>query len=264
MHEKLTAIVITKNEEKRIERCLESIQWADEILVIDNMSEDQTASVARRHGCTVIQHPQTSFGGQRNIGIRNASHEWILHLDADEVVPASLRDEIKSRALAPNCPYDAFALTMRIYFIGKPMLHGDWHSRNKKIRLARKEKGLFTETVHERLIVEGKVGILQETIDHYSLPSIANYLEKLNRYTDADVTELSPREQSYPLLIGCLLRPLKRFVGNYFIRGGWLDGSHGFILSVLEAMYQFSIFAKKWELERRMPKQAPSHHADQF
>lgn len=250
MPEKLTAIIITKNEESRLERCLQGVRWADEVIVVDDFSEDRTVEIAGQYGCKVIQHLQTSFGGQRNIGIRKASNEWILHLDADDIVSEELRREIVSKALQSGSPFDAFAVTRRMYFLGKPMLHGDWHLRNKQIRFARREKGWFTETVHERLVVEGRVGELKEPIDHYSIPSISNYIEKMNRYSDEEVLQLSDRESAYSLLTGCVMRPLKRFIGNYVVRAGFLDGTRGFILSAMEAMYQFAIFAKKWEIQQ--------------
>ena len=164
MRPKISALIITRNEELRLERCLKSLQWVDEIVIVDNFSEDRRIEIAARYGCHIIQNKQISFGGQRNIAIQNANGHWMFHLDADEVVPPELQKEIQSRVLDMDEGCVAYTLVMRIYFLGKHMKHGGWYTDSKKIRLTKKGSGWFKETVHEGFIPNGKVGNLNQEI----------------------------------------------------------------------------------------------------
>ena len=241
-------MVITHNEAERLGTCLASHTWADEIVVVDAESTDRTVEVAREFTDRIMVRPWPGFAAQKNFAADQARHEWILSVDADEEVSAELRAEIVG-VLAGDPAAAGYALPRRNIFWGRWIRHGglypDW-----QVRLFRRGRGRFVErAVHESVEVAGEVRRLGSPLIHRSYDSVAQFLERANRYSSLAAEELARGgARAGPVLL--VLRPLARFAAMYLLRGGFLDGTPGFLLAGLYAYYVFIRAAKVWEKTR--------------
>jgi glycosyltransferase involved in cell wall biosynthesis len=241
-------VVITRNEAGRLGTCLTSLTWADEIVVVDAESTDRTVEIARGFTDRVVVRPWPGFAAQKNFAAEQARSDWILSVDADEEVSPELRAEIAG-VLGERAAGDGFALPRRNIFWGRWIRHGglypDW-----QVRLFRRGRGRFVErAVHESVEVAGPVGRLQSPLIHRSYDSVAQFLERANRYSSLaadDLVRSGARSGPTPLV----LRPLGRFATMYLLRRGFLDGTPGFLLAGLYAYYVFIRSAKVWERTR--------------
>lgn len=242
----LSVIVLTLNEERNIGDCLESVRWADEIIVADSGSTDRTVEIARRYTDRVLTISWAGYGAARNTAIAHATGEWILWLDADERVSPELAEEVRGVLRDVACPFDGFMVARRAYFLGRWIRHSGWYP-SRVLRLFRRGKGTFTETqVHERLELSGRVSTTRNDILHYTDPDLDHYLAKFNRYTTLAVADLEAAGRR-PAITDLLVRPPFQFFKMYALRGGFLDGLHGLILAVLSSAYVFVKYAKLWE-----------------
>ena len=244
MTPRLSVTVITWNEEERLRRCLESVTWADEIVVVDAGSDDKTVEIARGFTDHVVVRPWEGFAPQKNFAIARATGDWILSLDADEEVPAELAAEIRRVIAAPTA--DGFSVARRNIFWGRWVRHGLLYP-DRQMRLFRRGRGRFVERqVHESVEIDGTVGRLAGALEHRSYRDVADFIARTNRYTTlaADEWIRSGRPIRRSDLV---LRPLGRFVSMYVVHGGWLDGWRGFLLAALYAYYVFVRSAKVWE-----------------
>jgi glycosyltransferase involved in cell wall biosynthesis len=249
MRPRLSVVVITLNEEERLRACLDSVAWADEIVVVDAESQDKTGQIAREFTDHVLVRPWPGFAAQKNFGVEHASGDWILSLDADEEVSRELREDTM-RVLAQAEAADGYAVPRRNLFLGQWIRHGglypDW-----QVRLFRRGRGRFLEReVHESVQVSGRVGRLRGHIVHRSYRGVADFFERANRYSTLAADELvrgSARVRAGELLA----RPLGRFLAMYLLKLGFLDGRKGLLLAALYAYYVFMRTAKVWEASRR-------------
>jgi glycosyltransferase involved in cell wall biosynthesis len=242
---RLSVTVITRNEEARLCTCLESVRWADEIVVVDAESEDGTVGVAREFTDHVVVQPWEGFGRQKNFAIERATGDWILSLDADEEVSAELRADI-GRVLDGDRTAAAYAVRRRNIFWGKWVRHGrlypDW-----QVRLFRRGQGRFVERdVHESVDVTGAVGRLSGALVHRSYRDAADFIERANRYTSLAAAEWV-RQGHRAGLRDLVLRPFGRFFSMYVLHRGFLDGWRGFLLAALYAYYVLIRSVKIWE-----------------
>jgi glycosyltransferase involved in cell wall biosynthesis len=222
---KLSVVIITLNEAHAIEDCLRSVEFADEIIVLDSGSSDGTPEICRRYTPHVFETDWPGFGIQKNRAINKATGDWILNLDADERVSPELADEI--RKAVESRQYDGFDIRFSCSFLGRVLKHGDW-GRTRNLRLVRRGRGRFTESeVHEQLVVEGSVGQLNATIIHHSMDSLEELLEKINRYSSCGAAEKRKRSQKSSLG-KALSHGSWTFFRSYFLRRGFLDGQEGF------------------------------------
>jgi glycosyltransferase involved in cell wall biosynthesis len=230
----LSVIIITKNEQKVIGRCLDSVAWADEIVVVDSGSSDDTVAICKNYGAKIeIASDWRGFGPQKNRALALASGDWILSLDADEWVDAALRAEIQNIILNPAGKL-AFSIPRRSSFCGRWMRHSGWWP-DRVIRLFRRGHGQFSDApVHEKLIVQGALGQLRNPILHEAIVDIEDALEKMNRYSSAGAQSMWGQNRR-ATLFGALWHGLWTFVRTYFIRAGFLDGKEGFMLAVSNA-----------------------------
>lgn len=249
--EALSVVIITKDEEDKIARCLESVKWADEIVVVDDLSEDRTIEVCQRFGVKVISHKSYgNFDRQRNIGIDNATGCWILQMDADEIVPEGLRKEIQKIMDSTNNRFVAYKIRRQNFFLGRFMEHGGWFIYYTK--LFRKDSARYVgKSVHETLQVNGEVGTLNEPIKHFPFSSIKQFIDRQNFYTSVEARlmyedngRLPKRTVNYNLII----RPLKLFWKIYVKKRGFRDGMHGFLFSILNSWIHFLRWTKYWEI----------------
>lgn len=231
----LSVTIITRNEAANIEACLESVQWVAEIIVVDQFSEDGTAAIAERLGARVFQEPWHGFGRQKNIAIEKARGPWILSLDADERVTPPLRREIEE-VLGRHDPFAGHLIARKNFFCGRWIRHGGWYP-DYNLRLFRKETGRFQERpVHEKLVVTGPVARLKNPMEHYTYSSVADYLERLERYSRLGARELAAGtgKAGWTALA---FRPLFTFARMYLLKRGFLDGREGFLLAWSYAYY---------------------------
>ena len=242
---RLSVVVITYNEEDRLRRCLESVAWADEIVVVDSGSGDKTVDVARAFTDHVVLRPWSGFAPQKNFGVERATGDWILSLDADEEVSPELRRSIEA-VLDTGGPADGFRAARQNIFWGRWVRHGrlypDW-----QVRLFRRDRGRFVERdVHESVEVSGAVATLAGDLVHRSYRDVADFLTRTNRYTSlaADEWVRSGRPFGAADLVA---RPIGRFFSMYVAHGGVRDGWRGFLLAVLYAYYVFIRSVKVWE-----------------
>ena len=245
---KLSVTIITLNEERNIRRTLESVTWADEIIVLDSGSTDRTADICREYTDRVFFQEWIGCSGLKNAAIDRATGEWVLSLDADEPIEAALADEIRTLISSPGA-LDGYRIPRKTFFLGKWIRHGGWYP-DHNLRLFRRGKGRFEErAVHEAVKVQGTVGSTVHAIEHYAFPDLASYMSSINRYSSLAVDEMAQRGISARKTgwITLLLRPAGTFFYKYICRLGFLDGKHGMVLNLFHAYYVFAKYAKAWE-----------------
>jgi glycosyltransferase involved in cell wall biosynthesis len=247
---KLSVVTIALNEEHNIVECLQSVRWADELLVVDSGSVDRTVELARAFPARVMQVAWKGYGATKNDALQHATGEWILWLDADERVTPELAEEIQRRVREDNGMFAGYAVARRAYFLGKWIKHCGWYP-SRVTRLFRRTQGRFTESkVHEQLVLNGGVGQLHHDLLHFTDPNLHHYFQKFNSYTSLaaeDLYSAGKRFSAYDVLI----RPPFVFFKMFVVRLGFLDGLHGLILSVVSMAYVFVKYAKLWEMQKK-------------
>lgn len=255
--QKLSVVIITHNEERNIERCLRSVQWADEIVVVDAMSSDRTVEICSRLNAEVSLRPWDGFAPQKQYALSLASHPWVLIVDADEEVTNELKDEIRE-ALSSESDCDGYYIPRRSYFLGQWMRHGGWYP-GYQLRLFLKSKASVSQRpVHEGVEVRGKSGKLKSPFNHYSYYSLSQYLTKLNDYTSLDVmNRLNRTNQGSVRWYNFVINPLSVFVRMFIVLGGFRDGFRGLLLAVYSSLYKLLLFAKAWEYQTAQQRGQP-------
>lgn len=248
MNAKLSVTIITLNEEANIRRTLESVKWADEIIVLDSGSTDRTVSICREFTDKVIHQDWLGFGKQKNAAIDRAIGDWVLSLDADEPIEPELAAEIREIMDSPGA-YDGYRVPRKTFFLGAWIRHGGWYP-DYNLRLFRKGKGRFEERlVHEAIKVDGAVGNTVHAIMHHAYPDLSSYLASINKYSSLAVDVMA--EKGIPgrktSALNILLRPVLTFILKYLFRLGFLDGKRGLILNLFHSWYVFAKYAKAWE-----------------
>jgi len=248
---RISAIVITYNEEKNIQRCLESLSWADEIVVVDSFSQDRTKDIASSFTDKIFDLEWQGFGKQKEIARTKASYDWVLSVDADEVVSEKLKEEIKS-VINKNDSLDGYYIPRLSNFLGRWIKHSGWYP-DYVLRLFKKDKARFDESlVHEKLILDGKAGFLRNEIRHYTDPDISHYLSKMDKYTTLSSQKLLAEGKSLTLF-DLLFRPMAIFFKMYLFKSGFLDGWQGFLLACFSSFHVFVKYAKLWHLRKSLP-----------
>jgi (heptosyl)LPS beta-1,4-glucosyltransferase len=221
----VSVVLISFNEEKRIGACLESVRWADEIIVVDSGSSDATREIARRYTDLVFEIPWQGFGPQKQSAVDRASHRWVLNVDCDEQVTEELATEIRKIVGLGSGP-PAYSVPRKTYVGAKWIRHADWYP-DATIRLFEKAKGRFSASlVHERVVVEGEVGRCTGHLLHHSFEGVADLFRKVAPYSEASARQMfqEGRGCGYPELV---VRPVLAFLKSYVWRLGLLDGWEG-------------------------------------
>lgn len=229
---KITAIIPTYNEESDIQRALDSVKFADEIIVIDSYSIDKTVEIVKKSSAILLQREFDNFSNQKNFAIDKASNDWIFLLDADETVPERLKIEIVD-TINSATKYDAFFIYRSYFFKDKRLKYSGWQ-RDKVIRLFKKATCKYKGKVHEEITTDGKISFLKEKLDHYSYKNYNRYKNKLRKYAKLQAEELLIKGKiitPYHLFV----KPFVRFFIQYIIQLGFVDGKNGFIISWLHA-----------------------------
>ena len=246
----ISVTIITLNEELNIARAITSVSWADEVLVVDSGSTDQTVEIAQKLGARVIHQPWSGYGQQKNHAQKAARYDWVLNIDADEEVSPELRDELlqKLTQLDPNSPVKGFCFPRKTFYLGRWIKYGGWYP-NFLTRVADRRFALWSEPqVHEALEVTGEVATLQSALHHYTFRSIQDQVLANVKYSKLGSEQLILRGKS-PSLILLLLKPLGKFLETYVMKRGFLDGLAGFIISINAAHSMFLKYAYLFETD---------------
>ncbi|NLB68155.1 MAG: glycosyltransferase family 2 protein [Lentisphaerae bacterium] len=244
----ISVCIITGNEELNIRRCLESVTWADEIIVVDSFSKDKTVSIVKEYTERVYEHRWLGYIGQKAVAKSLATCEWVLFVDADEVVSDDLRIEIET--LAENgFPDDVngYEFPRLVWFLGRWIRHGDWYP-DSKLRLFRRKRGKCGGTEpHERIEIEGEMKSLTAPLYHYTYKNISDQVNTLNRFSTISADGFSRNRPKYKIIAGMLVNAPFRFFRCYIIKGGFLDGIPGLIIAVAASFATIIKYAKQWE-----------------
>jgi glycosyltransferase involved in cell wall biosynthesis len=244
---KLTVTVITWNEAANIAAALESVAWADEIVVVDSGSTDDTVGIARRYATRVIETGWPGYGAQKNHAAELASNDWILSIDADERVTPDLASEIRTLLDAgPGAP--GYRIPRVTYYLGRWIRSTDWYP-DYQLRLYDRRAGRWSlRQVHESVELQGTPGRLTHEIQHYAYRNVSHHLATIDRYTTL-AAEQWQSEGRRARLLDSAVSPAFAFLRNYLLRGGIRDGAPGFLVSVLNSYYVYLKFVKLWELQ---------------
>lgn len=248
---KISSIIIAKNEEPNIRRCIESqIGCIDEIvLLIDEHSNDKTYGIAAGYPIVKVSIVKwKGYSETKKEALSLTSNEWILWIDADEAITGALKEEI-NRLKKSELSFSAFSMPRKAYFLGRWIKHSGWYP-GRVTRLFNKNNASFNSlNVHEELNINGETGQLKNDLEHYTDPSVSHYLIKFNNYTTLAANDLKERGRLFHIS-DLIIRPITIFIKMYIIKMGFLDGIQGLILAVFSSAYVFTKYSKFWELTR--------------
>ena len=251
----LSVILTTLNEERSVERCLSSIRWADEIIVVDSFSRDKTVEIARKYTDRVYQHEFPGSSRQVERGIQYAKNDWVFYIDADEEVSPVLAKQIQD---ALNNPGETvgYEILRKPSAFGKWIEHGGWWPEYRLrlfVRMFRKDSYVADHhEVHGGFSTTGKKGRLDGILYHHTYETIYSYVEKMNDYTSLQVSsKLEGDPELHPGRLNLVLSPLSHFLRMFLSKKGYKDGFHGFVLALLDATYTLLLYAKVWEYQAR-------------
>jgi len=242
----ISVVILTKNEERNIERCLESVRWSDETIIIDDNSSDKTVEIASKYKVTIYENSlDGNFSAQRNFGLQKAKGEWVLFVDADEVISDGLIYEIQS-AVGFNDQnlknYNGFYLRRSDFIWGKQLKYGESGSL-MFLRLGRRDKGIWHGKTHERWEIEGEAGKLINPILHFPHATLAEFLREINFYTDIRAKELNQKKVGVSFL-SIILYPLGKFIVNFILKLGFMDGIQGLMFAITMSFHSFLVRSK--------------------
>jgi len=246
MNSKISGVIVCYNEEENIEKCLKSLAWTDEIIVVDSFSTDSTVDICRKYTDKVYQREWPGHKEQKKYVITLAKNDWIFAIDSDEVVTDALRDEMLMRLSTDKDEYDGYCVKRHTFYLGRWIDHGGWYP-DYKLRLFKKDKVyLGGENPHDKYFVDGRSAKLNGEIIHYTYKDISHQLRTIDRFSGIASDEMLKKNTSF-VLLKMLVKPPVKFLETYVYKLGILDGLPGFIISVLTSYYTFLKFAKLWE-----------------
>jgi len=245
---KISVAIITFNESSNIRRCIKSVDFANEIIVVDSLSNDDTCEIAKSLGAKVVNQKFLGHIKQKQLAVDSCSNEWILSLDADEELSDELRNEIMELLKTPF-KYDAYIMPRVSFHLGRWIRHGGWYP-DAKIRLFNKTKAYWGGyNPHDKVIVNGTVGKLKGDLQHYVFDDLRHNIDTNNSYSSIMANDLFKEEKSFSY-IKLFLKPIGKFLETYIYKRGFLDGLPGFIIAVGASYSMFLKFAKLWELTK--------------
>ena len=249
----ISAFIVCKNEAASIERCLASLSWCDEIVVVDSGSTDATVEICARHNCSIAHREWTGYVEQKSHALSLCTRSWILNLDADEEVSPELRDEIRSMLQADalgQVKENGFELLRVVFYLGRWWRKGGWHPE-RRLRLARREIVTWHgEEPHEHARVQGGVGRMRGELRHYTYRDIADHVARLNAHSSSAARALHAKGLRAGL-VDLLLKPKARFFKFFLLRRGYREGLPGLLVACMEAFYVYLKYFKLWEIGRK-------------
>ena len=246
----ISVVILTKNEEKNILDCLETVNWADEIIILDDNSVDRTVEIAESKNLKNLKVLTRSLDGdfskQRNYALSQAQNEWVLFIDADERITPQLRIEINDFIVEEKVKplINGMYIKRKDMLWGKLLKHGEV-GHMKLLRLARKDSGIWQGKVHEKWVVEGETDTFENSLIHYPHQTVSEFLTEINLYTTIRAKELFEAQEKASIL-KIVVYPKAKFVQNYFFRLGFLDGIEGLVQAILMSFHSFLVRAKLW------------------
>lgn len=248
----LSVAIITLNEEANLERTLKSIAFADEIVIVDSGSIDQTSAIATNHKAHFFNEPWRGFSAQKNFAISKCSGDWILSLDADEEVTSELAAAIQ-KVLTGGPAHTAYLVTRRNLFLGRFVRYGGYYP-DRKLRLFRCGSSLFEERqVHETIAFKGTMETLNGDLIHHAYPTLHAFIEHMDRYSSLGAQMYLSKHRTmnfFSFVKGVMLNPIATFLYNYLLRLGFLDGREGLLLHLYHSCYVSWKYSKAWEISR--------------
>ena len=245
----LSAVVLTKNEENNIGECLKTLKFCDEIVVIDDFSDDGTQEIVKRFGAKLfIKELNNNFANQRNFGLEKAKNDWVLFLDSDERISKNLSDEI--RLAIKDCETMGYFIKRVDIIWGRKILYGET-GNIKLLRLARRDAGMWKRQVHEEWNVSGKTKLLINPIFHYPHQKLLEFIKDINYFSDLHA-KANLNEGKKSNIIKILFYPKIKFIKGYFINLGFLDSIQGFIIALCMSMHSFLSWSKLWTLQKKL------------
>jgi len=248
----LSSIIIAKNEAGNIRNCIESLSGViDEIVVVvDSSSSDDTYRIAAGYPKVKVYSSEwLGYSGTKEFALSKTTNDWVFWIDADETLTDDLKNELAGFKKSTPA-YDSYRVARRAYFLGKWIKYSGWYP-GRVTRLFNKKKAGFSDSqVHESLVIKGTTGNLKNDLNHFTDPDISHYYSKFNNYTSLAAGEIFAKGKKNRLS-DLLIRPVFIFIKMYFLRFGFLDGRHGFILAVFSANYVFTKYCKLWEIFER-------------
>lgn len=247
MKEKISACIITYNEERTIKDCLLSVSFADEIIVVDSHSTDKTCEIAKEFGAKIVTHDFEGHIQQKNYAKSLAKNEWVISLDADERVSASLRKEIE-KIFSIGPAYDGYRFKRKTFYLNKWISHGGWYP-DKHLRLFKNSIATWSgKNPHDRIFLDGKVKCLKSDLLHYSFPNLASHINTINNFSGIMARDLFKKNKVHFVLPKMILKTLWKFFEMYIFKRGFLDGRQGFIIATFSAFSTFARYAKLYEI----------------
>ena len=243
---RVSAVLVCCDEEENIERCLQSLAWADEIIVVDSYSQDRTVELCRKYTNRIFQRKWTGMVQQRAYAVSLAQNEWVFAIDADEVVTETLSNEILTRLSEDKNEKSGYFIRRHPNYLGRWINHGGWYP-DFKLRLFRKDKVYVGgENPHDKCFVQGRTFKLKGEMIHYPYKNISRQLRTIDTYSDI-VSERLFKEKPFFPLVKMFVKPPVKFIETYVYKLGFMDGLPGFVISVLSSYYVFMKYAKLWE-----------------
>ncbi len=250
---KLSVVIITFNEEDRLEDALKSCTGiADEIVVVDSLSTDKTCEIAEKYGAKIYSNPFNDYGTQKNIALDKAQYEWILNLDADERVSEELEAELLAFKKKEEPQVAGFRINRKTYYMGRWIKHSGWYP-DRKLRLFRKSKSRWQGRVHEALILEGDSVPMKGDILHYTYRHLTDHINRLNRYSHIQARDIAEKGKKLLFLRSIVLPPVT-FLRFYLWKLGILDGFPGFVIALVSSWATAMKYLKAIELKRSAAK----------
>jgi glycosyltransferase involved in cell wall biosynthesis len=239
---KISATIITLDEQRNIARAIESLRCCDEIVVVDSGSVDRTIEVAAKLGARIVEAAWRGYAGQKNLAAEKATYDWILSIDGDEALSEALEAEIwQIKKTGPH--YDAYTMPRMAQYLGRWILHSGWYP-DRKVRFYDRRKARWEgDYVHESVRVDGRMGHLQYNLLHFTCESLSEHLKTMDRYTTLAAEELVSRGRKVRWT-DLVLDPFWTFIRTYFFRAGFLDGTEGLTIAFMAAVHNFLKYAK--------------------
>ena len=239
----ISVLIITRNEEDNIRQCLDTVSWASEIIVVDSHSSDSTVRICREYTDKVFDNKFIDFSAQKNYALSKSSNDWVLFVDADERITSELKEEI-SALNSKN--FNGYYIPRKNIIFGRYMKYGG-HQNDLQLRLFIKSRSHFKNPVHEKVVVEGSMGYLNNYIEHYSTESLSEYCKKMNSYTDMEAKRMSGEKIRFSVF-RMMMKTVGKFLYQYIIQEGFRDGKEGLIYYSLSSFYVFLKHIKLWEI----------------
>jgi glycosyltransferase involved in cell wall biosynthesis len=250
MKKPLSLVVITRDEEDHIERCIKSVPFASDVVVLDSFSQDKTVERAKALGARVFQEKFLGFGPQKNRAVELANHDWVLCLDADEALSPEAQTAVSDLFASGAPSQDAYQFSRLSYHLGRWIHHGGWFP-DWQLRLFNRKKATWDQArIHEKVNVSGEIGRIKEPIQHWVFDNLSDQIQTNNRYSSLGAETLKMKGRHF-WVVSLFVKPTSKFLETYIWKRGFLDGLPGFIIAVGAAYSVFLKYAKLWEMENK-------------